>query len=329
MSSAIRSAKNIMTVQSKEISNIQNVKSVISSASANELVSGFPPIPDNDLLDHGGKKITDLKFINFYVGNSGSWNQNDIYSIDSALASAMSDKNLNNVILQYYPGHDSITTTFMGSKLISGNYPDRFFKDDVQNLVRDVHSQGKLDSLDLGNTVINFMLSRGKMLNTGIRADGILPQNDDSSSGLGGFHGSVHIPVSGNIPLTIYYAVGAYSEMLPNQQMNGIVAFDNSWKNIVATFYHELIEARTDTDVEDADQDKSVLGWYSDGAEIPPNSGNLVAGEIGDLPIDEANLFAARDLSTVFKEVPLTNGTGRVPVQLMYSNVVHGPEGPH
>jgi hypothetical protein len=31
---------------------------------------------------------------------------------------------------------------------------------------------------------------------------------------------------------------------------NGIPAFDESWKNVVATFYHELVEARTDADVE-------------------------------------------------------------------------------
>jgi hypothetical protein len=31
-----------------------------------------------------------------------------------------------------------------------------------------------------------------------------------------------------------------------------IVVFDQPWKNVVATFYHELNEARTDADVEDA-----------------------------------------------------------------------------
>ncbi len=108
--------------------------------------------------------------------------------------------------------------------------------------------------------------------------------------------------------------------------MNGIVAFDKPWKNVVATYYHELNEVRTDPDVEDATNvDESRLGWYSDGPDI---LGNHASGEIGDFPIDEANIFAARDLSTVFKEVSLTNGTGTVPIQLQYSNAVHGPEGP-
>ena len=34
--------------------------------------------------------------------------------------------------------------------------------------------------------------------------------------------------------------------------MNGIPVFDRPWKNVVATLYHELNEARTDADVEDA-----------------------------------------------------------------------------
>ena len=80
-----------------------------------EIVSAFPPIPGIDLVNKGGNN-SDLSFANFYVGNSGSWDQNDIKSIDSALAQAMSDKNLNNVMVQYFPGHDTITSTFKGSQ---------------------------------------------------------------------------------------------------------------------------------------------------------------------------------------------------------------------
>ena len=36
---------------------------------------------------------------------------------------------------------------------------------------------------------------------------------------------------------------------------------------------------------------------------------------------------AGADLSTVMKEVPLKSG-GTVPIQLMWSNAVSGPEGP-
>jgi hypothetical protein len=96
---------------------------------------------------------------------------------------------------------------------------------------------------------------------------------------------------------------------------NGIPAFDQPWKNIVATFYHELNEARTDADVEDAirTNNTSVLGWTSKKGE-----------EIGDFPVDETG----GNLAKVFKEVPLADGSGTVPIQFLYSNAVHGPEGP-
>ena len=87
---------------------------------------------------------------------------------------------------------------------------------------------------------------------------------------------------------------------------------------MVATFYHELNEFRTDPDVEDAIKAGDTiaggkfLGWMSDQGE-----------EIGDFSIAEAD-----PLSEVFKEVSLTGGGGSVPVQFQYSNAVHGPEGP-
>ena len=134
---------------------------------------------------------------------------------------------------------------------------------------------------------------------------------DDAASslgGLGGYHGSVH--AGGTV---IYFAVGVFSELLPNGDQNGIVAFDKPWKNIVGTFYHEMQEARTDPDVEDAirTQNRNFIGWNSDQGE-----------EIGDFPV-----FEADPLQQVFKEVPLVNG-GTVPIQLMYSNRVNGPEDP-
>ena len=73
---------------SKKPSRIQNVETIVSSATMGEIVPGFPPIPGIDLVNKGGKTISDLSFANFYVGNSGSWDQNDIKSIDSALAAA-------------------------------------------------------------------------------------------------------------------------------------------------------------------------------------------------------------------------------------------------
>jgi len=135
---------------------------------------------------------------------------------------------------------------------------------------------------------------------------------DDAASslaGLGGYHGSVH--VAGTV---VYFAVGVFSEILSNGSENGIVAFAEPWKNIVATFYHELQEARTDPDVEDAirTQNDKFIGWNSDQGE-----------EIGDFPVFEAS----GQLQQVFKEVTLVNGT-TAPIQLLYSNRVNGPEDP-
>src|SRR5260370_25915767 len=48
------------------------------------------------------------------------------------------------------------------------------------------------------------------------------------------------------------------------------------------------------------------------------------AEEIGDIPMT----LAGNNLSEVMKEVPLANGSGVVPIQLMWSNAVGGPEGP-
>jgi hypothetical protein len=136
-----------------------------------------------------------------------------------------------------------------------------------------------------------------------------VPHEDEADSlhGLGGYHGSLQIGGK-----TVYYAVGVYSET-SGGQTNGISVFDAPWKNVVATFYHELNEARTDPDVEQVIQggSPSLLGWTSRQGE-----------ECGDFPVFEAN-----PLTLVFQEVPVAGG-GTAPVQFQYSNYVHGPEGP-
>jgi hypothetical protein len=139
-------------------------------------------------------------------------------------------------------------------------------------------------------------------------------EEENSSQGLGGYHGSIHVGSAPN-EQTVYYAVGVFSEHLPDGTINGIPVFDQSWKNVVATFYHELNEARTDADVEDAiragddPNAASFLGWTSAEGE-----------ECGDFPVFEAN-----PLSEIFQEVKLTDGSGSVPVQFQYSDADHGP----
>jgi hypothetical protein len=252
------------------------------------LAPGFGPEPSLDLRYFGGKTLPSLRYTNVYVG---AWADADRTSLDAALSAAMRDPDLNNVIAQYFPKTE-VTATFAGSKAHEGAVPATVTRDFVETLVA---------QLDLGPSVACICLPKGAVLvDTG---------DIDSKHGLGGYHGSVKVNGSDR-----YYAVAVYSE-----GDNGVVAFDESWKNVCATLYHELQETRTDPDVEDAIRLGSapgadrLLGWYS------PKG-----GEIGDIPIAESGGV----LSRVMKEVPLADGSGTVPIQLMWSNAVGGPEGP-
>jgi len=285
----------------------------------------FPPTPEHNLINHGGKTIQNLVYTNFFIGGASSWAEADIERIDQALAAAMADTNLNNVMMQYFK-NKPITTTFKPSHILPGARPSQFSQGDVEQLVKSLFLQGALQGFDFNSTVFNFLLPGGTVLTTDIDpTSAISPAGnaaaisveDEASSlhGLGGYHGSVH-PIG---TVTIYYSIGVFSERRSNGSDNGIVAFDQPWKNVIVTFYHELNEARTDPDVEDAiragNSSKAVsfLGWTS-----------LQGEECGDFPITEAGT----DLSLVMKEVNLTNGGGKVPVQFQYSNAVQGPEGP-
>jgi hypothetical protein len=292
------------------------------------LAPGFPATPAHDLIFNGGRTIPDLQFFNYFVGGQDAWNATDVTNINAALGAAMSDQNLNNVVQQYF--HGPITSKLLGSDFLAGPPPAVVSQGDVEDLVTRLSTSGKFDSgTDFTSTVFNFMLPSGTILNDnpGVTSSqlsahlesekksrelGAIPGADegDSTNGLGGYHGSIH---AGNMQL-IYYAVGVFSEVRPDGTTNGIPAFDTPWKNVVATFYHELNEARTDPDVEEANRTGSisVVGWTSSQGE-----------EIGDFPV-----FEADPLSQVFQEVPLTDGSGTVPVQFLYSNAAHGPEGP-
>jgi hypothetical protein len=288
----------------------------------NHLAAGFEPRPAWNLKNIGGRTIADLVFVNRYVGEAGAWAEADMENIDRALAAALSDAGLQSVIAQYFPG--PITSRMLPSATHQVALPATVYKDTVEQLAVKLHGEGVLGEADPTNSVINIMLPKGIMLSDEVspgfqapagteeawehrRAGTIkLDSGDaaDSGHGLGGYHGSIH--VAGGVET--YYAVGVYSE-----GANGIDAFPGQpWKNVVATFYHELNEARTDADVEDvnATNDEKLLGWYSQTGQ----------GEIGDLPINACG----GNLELVFKEVALADGT-MVPIQLMWSNLASGP----
>lgn len=291
--------------------------------SSHDLAPGFQPQPAWNLTDFRGPTIADLTFVNRYVGGAAAWSQQDMSEIDQALSGAMSDAALQTVIAQYYPGQ-AITSTMLPSAVQDGHLPSTVYKDTAEALVKQLHDAGALGAADPAKSVINVMLPQGIVLSDDFspgfqppagqaqeferRKRGVIKIDAgdaaDSKHGLGGYHGSIHLPDG----TEIFYAVGVYSE-----GNNGIVAFDRPWKNVVATFYHELNEARTDAAVEDvnATGNDNELGWYSQTGQ----------GEIGDLPINAAG----NDLSLVFQEVALSDGSGTVPIQLMWSNNDDGP----
>jgi hypothetical protein len=305
-------------------------------ARATELAPGFEAEEGLDLTFHGGKTIADLTYTNIYLGGESEWSRSDVDNIDGALAAAMSDIGLNNMLAQYYDGRPP-TTTFRPSQFRDGLLPGVIFKDQVEEIVLKAFAEGLFADYDLASSIFNFLLPSGIVLSSktstgaeevpsaegkadeddeGDALPGELEEEADSAHGLGGYHGAVH-PGGGNE--RVYYSVGCFSEHRPNGD-NGIVVFPEPWKNVAATFYHELVEARTDPDVEDVHlkSDIPLLGWYS-----LPEGG----GEIGDIPINQAEA-EGEGLDTVFVEIEATTLNRTIPIQLMWSNAVHGPEGP-
>lgn len=280
------------------------------------IAPGLAPHPEYDLQDHGGSKLAAISFASFYLGPAGAWSATDIQSIDSSLAIAMTDAGLNDILGQYFGG-TAPTTTALASQPLDVPLPDPVDKTAVETIVANLLANGTFNAFDLTQTIVNLMLPPGAVLADTGGTQGLQELDEsaaDSKHGLGGYHGSIH---SGG--QTVYYAAGVYSQHLPDGTDNGIVAFDQPWKNVVATFYHELNEFRTDADVEDAiraGNDPTAdhfLAWVS-----PQGY------EIGDTPVFESG----GDLSLVFKEVPVGDGSKTVPIQLLWSNRVHGPEIP-
>lgn len=276
--------------------------SATAQTTPGKLVSGISATPSQDLIYNGGKTIANLQYANLYVGGSQSWNSSDIQSIDTSLNAVMTDSTLNNILSQYF-NNKPITSTFLGSTFLSGSAPSAVSQNSLESYISWLDQAGDLNGFNLGSTVFNFMLPSGTVLSG---------EGADSLNGLGGYHGSVHVNASGKSD-TVYYAVGAYSQTFANGTSNGVSMFNQPWKNVVATFYHELSEARTDPDVEDVNRtgNSRYAGWLS-------AKGN----ECGDFPVAEGG-------KAVFLEVPLANGKGTVPIQLQYSNRVHGPENPY
>ncbi|MEA3162170.1 MAG: hypothetical protein QOD95_3718 [Gammaproteobacteria bacterium] len=267
------------------------------------IADGITPSPLDDLVFHGGRVVPQMGFQNIYLGSHTDWSSSDIALIDAAITRAMQDRRLNNVMSQYFPGA-RVSCDAKPSIVLTDKKPVQLDEPDVQAKIVALFNAKTLGDQDIGATLFNLLLPPGTLLKLGTAS---------SPDGLGGYHGSVHTKKNGR-DVTLYYSANVYSQMLPDGTQNGIVAFDQSWKNVAATLYHEFNEFRTDTDVKDAieSQNNDFLGWMS-----------RQGRECGDQPI-----AVATTLSQVFQEVLASDGGSRIPVQFMYSNNVHGAEGP-
>jgi hypothetical protein len=271
------------------------------------IAPGFKADHSYDLKYDGGTTIRNLSFLNVYLG-AGGWAASDMANIDKALAAAMSDTKLNDVMKQYFGGQ-GISTTFLGSRKSDGPVAATFDRDSVSALLDQLSGANQLTGIDFSSTVINLLLPPGIILDsrgTGNEKQGGDDDEESSRKGLGGYHGS-HQLAGGTFA---YFAAAVYSQNTA-KGANGIPIWPDSWKNVVATLYHELNEARTDADVErvNATGDSSLLGWYSQ-----------KGGEVGDIPIN----LAGENLDLVFVEETLQSGDV-VPIQLMWSNSAGGP----
>lgn len=270
------------------------------------IAPGIDPAPLEDLMFHGGKVVPQMEFQNIYLGGNGAWTDEDVTSIDSAIQRAMRHKRLNNVMVQYFPGVKP-SCDMRPSFVLDGAPPVQLDEPDVQAHLVAMFQAGLLKKSSLDSCLFNLVLPAGSVLRLG---------SSSSRNGLGGYHGSVHVKQGGKTT-TLYYSANVYSEIRPDGRENGIAVFDKPWKNVVGTLYHEINEFATDADVGDAIEqgNNDFLGWTS-------RSGK----EVGDQPIFKAG--AAGDLRLVFKEVSDAPRKRRLPVQFMYSNAVHGAEGP-
>ena len=192
------------------------------------IAPGIPPTPAHDLIFHGGHTIADLVFTNFYVGGTAAWKASDIENIDKALAAAMSDVDLNNVMSQYYPS-GKITSTFRPSQTLAGAATQSVFPGRRRKPGPATLCGGDVEWLRLRVDRLQLHVAQRNDSEYGRGADGRrgsgrcgkgqdvrkrvpVEEEEDSTQGLGGYHGSVHVESGASSTKVLYYAVGVFSE---------------------------------------------------------------------------------------------------------------------
>src|SRR5262249_14044743 len=188
------------------------------------IANGVSPRPLEDLIFHGGKIVPQMRFQNIYCGSGADWQSSDIEKIDTAITAAMRDKRLNNVMRQYFDG-TTLSCDPLESLKLADAKPKLFDEPDVQAKIVTLFRSAQIRDSDLDAIIFNLLLPRGTVLALG---------DSNSLNGLGGYHGSVHVQHDGR-QVTLYYSANVFSD-----RDNGIPVFDQPWKNVVGTLYHEL-----------------------------------------------------------------------------------------
>jgi hypothetical protein len=127
-------------------------------------------------------------------------------------------------MVQYFPGV-SLTCDVTSSVVLGDTKLTTMGEADVQAKIAALFKAGQIGRQDLGITIFNLVLPPGTILTL---------DSATSPDGLGGYHGSIHLG-SGAQQTTLYYSANVFSQILPDGRQNGIVAFDEPWKNVVAT----------------------------------------------------------------------------------------------
>jgi hypothetical protein len=259
---------------------------------------GAIDVETGHLTFHGGKVLASPDVVPVYVGDY--WptlpGKRDRARNDAAMAALVKDPG-QTALWQEYGGGPGTTSP---SKVLAGVEGERFTKEDVEALVAGELRKGHFDISD-PERVFTLVLPPGAVLEDG---------GASSEHGLGGFHGKVET-TDGR---AAYYAVVVYSERTA-AGVNGIDFTGKPIDNVTITESHEITEVVTDPDVGQAIEtgDPRFLAWYDDTTPILRRDGSAVLddwgrpmrgkGEIGDIPILNAELEGDEDLSSAWGRV--------------------------
>ena len=259
---------------------------------------GTTDVETGHLTFHGGKVLASPDVVPIYVGEY--WQtlpgKRDRARNDAAMAALVKDRG-QTALWQEYGGGPGTTSR---SKVLAGVEGERFTKEDVEALVAAEVREGHFDTSD-PERVFTLVLPPGAVLEDG---------GASSEHGLGGLHGNVE--TADGRP--VYYAVVVYSQRTA-AGVNGIDFTGKPIDNVTITESHEITEVVTDPDVGQAIEtgDPELLAWYDDMTPILRRDGSAVLddwgrpmrgkGEIGDIPILNAELEGDEDLSSTWGRV--------------------------